>query len=79
MTLKTIKYFCLKENLYDTPDLNEKLYLQYKGFKHIDGLGNYPNLVAVWLNNNSIVKIQGLDALKNLSCLYLQNNSISKI
>lgn len=35
MTLKTIKYYCYKESLYETPELNEKLYLHFKGFKSI--------------------------------------------
>lgn len=32
MTVRTVKYYCEKEGLFSTPELNDKLYLQYKGF-----------------------------------------------
>jgi hypothetical protein len=38
MSVRTIKYFCLKESLQERPDLNEKLYLNHKGFKAISSL-----------------------------------------
>ena len=79
MTLKTIQYYCSEENVSKAPDLCEKLYLQSKGFKTIENLENYANLVGLWLNSNSICKISGLESLKNLTCLYLHYNSISKI
>lgn len=59
MTLKTVKYLCEKEGLFSTPEHNDKLYLQYKGFIKIipETLAQYTNLVALWLNNNGICKI----------------------
>lgn len=79
MTLKTIKYFCNKDSLFDTPELNEKLYLHYKGFKKIDSMQHYPNLITIWLSNNCIARIEGLHSLRKLICLYLNNNAISRI
>ena len=79
MTVKTINYYCSKDSLFETPELNEKLYLHYKGFKKIEALENYPNLVTIWLNNNCITEISGFSTLKNLICLYLNNNVITKI
>ena len=79
MTVKTLKYYCDKESLYQTPELNEKLYLQFKGFREILSLEEYPNLATIWLNNNCISEIQGLNSLKNLICLNLNNNIIGEI
>lgn len=81
MTLSTVKYYCQKEGLFSTPEHNDKLYLQYKGFLKIvpETLFQYHNLVALWLNNNGISKIEGLDNLIHLTSLALNNNSISKI
>lgn len=79
MTLRTLKYYCLKDRLYETPELNEKLCLSLKGFRRISSLEHYPNLATIWLNNNCISQIEGLDSLKNLLCLNLNNNSISVI
>jgi len=42
-------------------------------------MGNYRNLVALWLNNNGISKIEGLDQLLSLTSLALNNNCIFKI
>jgi Leucine-rich repeat (LRR) protein len=81
MTLRTVKYYCEKEGLFTTPELNDKLYLQYKGFIRIvpETLAHYNNLVALWLNNNGISKIEGLSNLIHLTSLALNNNSISRI
>lgn len=81
MTIRTLTYFCEKEGLFSTPELNEKLYLQYKGFLKMDPetLAQYRGLVALWLNNNAISQIQGLDTLLGLTSLALNNNSIARI
>lgn len=81
MTVRTVKYYCEREGLFTTPELNDKLYLQYKGFLRIvpETLAQYHNLVALWLNNNGISKIEGLDNLINLTSLALNNNCIAKI
>lgn len=81
MTLRTVKYYCEKEGLFSTPEHNDKLYLQYKGFTKIipETISKYSNLVALWLNNNAILKIEGLSLLVNLKSLALNNNFITKI
>ncbi len=81
MTAKTLRYYCEKEGLFSTPEHNDKLYLQYKGFLKIvpETISQYHNLVALWLNNNSISKIEGLDQLIGLTSLALNNNFISRI
>lgn len=76
---KVLKEVIKKHNLYTTPELNDVLYLHYKGFTSIQNLDPYINLKALWLNNNAISKIEGLSKLVNLKCLYLQNNIIEEI
>lgn len=81
MTLRTLKYYCQKEGLFATPEHNDKLYLQFKGFRDIspETLSQYHNLVALWLDHNSISQIKGLNRLIGLTSLALNNNFISKI
>lgn len=81
MTSRTLKYYCEKEGGLSTPQLNDKLYLQYKGFLKIvpETISQYNNLHSLWLNNNGIKKIEGLDNLIHLKSLALNNNSIEKI
>lgn len=62
MTFKTVKHYCEKDSLYASPELNDKLYLHYKGFLKIipETLALYQNVVALWLGNNCITRIAGL-------------------
>jgi len=81
MTIRTIKHYAEKEGLFSTPELNEKLYLHFKGFLKIvpEAISQYYNLTTLYLNNNGISKIEGLSLLINLTSLSLNNNCISKI
>ena len=58
MTPKALKDICKKHNLYSTPSLNDKLYLQYKGFSEIQNLDVYTGLRCVWLEGNGIQHIK---------------------
>jgi hypothetical protein len=58
-----IKAVCIESGLYEQPHLNEKLYLHFRGFKKIQGLDEYVNLKAIWLEANGIESIFGLDKL----------------
>ena len=86
MNETNLKIICERDDLYTYPELNEKLYLHYKGslfadlgFYRIAGLKPYTNLCALWLNNNGILKIEGLGHLSNLTMLFLNHNLIDKI
>jgi dynein assembly factor 1 len=68
-----------KHNLYNSSELNEVLYLHYRGFTRICNLHKFVNLKALWLNNNAICRIEGLEELRSLTCLYLANNLIETI
>lgn len=75
-----IKLACLQnEGGYDSPDLNDKLYLHFRAFRKIENLTPYKNLKALWLDSNSISKIEGLETCQQLRCLFLSKNVLSGI
>ncbi|TPX43697.1 hypothetical protein SeMB42_g03245 [Synchytrium endobioticum] len=76
MTLPYLKQLCKEQKLYQTPELNDKIYLHFKGFNKIDHLDAYTGLKSLWLEGNGIAKIENLDTLVELRCLYLQQNCV---
>ncbi|XP_037711715.1 dynein assembly factor 1, axonemal homolog [Drosophila subpulchrella] len=79
MTSKGLKELCKKDKLYQTPRLNDVLYLHYQGYQSIECLEEYTELKCLWLECNAISEIQGLEQLTKLKCLFLQNNLITKM
>ncbi|OUM70262.1 hypothetical protein PIROE2DRAFT_1678 [Piromyces sp. E2] len=73
MTEKYIKQLCREQKLYVTPELNDKIYLHYKGFSKIENLTNYIGLKSLWLEGNGIDKIENLGHLKELRCFEIEN------
>ncbi len=88
MTLEAIRALCKgRKDLYENLELNDKLFLNFGGFKSLQNLQQFPQLKSLWLENNCLTSLQpqppalstGLDALTALRCLYLQNNQLSSL
>lgn len=79
MTLEEIKKSCIENDGYETPELNEKLYLHFRGFRRIQNLEMYTNCKSIWLDSNGLEKIEGLEPLFALRCLFLSKNLLTSI
>ena len=81
LTVAYIKKFLKSDDktYYSTPELNEVLYFQCKGFRKIENLDLFPDLRCIYLQSNVISKIEGFDKLTALKCLYLHENLLNKI
>jgi len=80
MTLKALKKICIDTKGYGTPDLNEILYLNHRGFTSIAPcIQEYSGCKVVWLQNNAIFKIENLGDLPELKSLFLHENGITKV
>ncbi len=79
LTKEVVLRVCKDRQGYNTPRLNENLYLQRFGFRQIENLEEYTGTKALWLEENAICKISNLGHMTNLRCLFLQMNAIKKI
>ena len=79
MSPMALKLACMEHDGYETPELNEKLFLHFKGYRFIDNLAPYVALKTLFLESNGIQEISGLETCVHLRSLYLQQNGISKI
>jgi hypothetical protein len=80
MTPEALKKICKDLKQYNTAELNDKLYLHFKGWKCISpALSAYTGVRALWLEGNGLQKIENLQDLKELRCLFLQQNLLEDI
>ena len=76
-----ILQLCADRGHYETPHLNDILYLHSAGLEDLTtlNLSLYYRLKSLNLSGNHIGKIAGLEYLTSLRTLYLQSNNISRI
>ena len=76
-----VKELCISRGHYETPRLNDCLFLHSAGISSIDScsLHLFYNLKSLHLSGNNIREMTGLERLIHLRSLYLQSNIISAI
>ena len=79
MTPAALRALCRQHLLYDTPALNDRLYLHYKGWERVCGLEAYTGLRVLYLEGNGLRCIEGLQSQGELRALYLQENLIEEL
>ena len=60
MSKEYLRKLCKDDKLYLTPSLNDKLYLNFKGFTAIQALEEYTGLKAIFLEGDYLT-IKALD------------------
>merc|ERR1711871_23545 len=79
MTTKKVQALCKESGGYNTPALNEKLYLHFKGWPRIENLDEFTGARVVRLEGNGLAKIENMQPMAGLRQMYLQQNCIKKM
>ena len=80
MTKKALVQLCKEHELYRTPELNDKLYCNFKGFTCItSALAAYTHLKALFLEGNALESLREMPRLEELRCLFVQQNLLSDL
>ncbi|CAE7175974.1 Dnaaf1, partial [Symbiodinium pilosum] len=64
---------------YRSEELNDKLFIHYKGWKELKNLEGWTGLRALYGECNAFDRISGLSQCRNLRSLFLQENCIHRI
>lgn len=76
ITKKRLLELCKKDKLYQTPSLNDVLYLHYQGMLLVCVCNDYFAASFFFIGFQSI---EGLEEYTGLKCLWLECNAISEI
>jgi hypothetical protein len=79
MTPEAVLETCIENEGYETPELNDKLYLHFKGYQRIENLDAYTGCKGLFVESNGLTKIEGLEAMVDLRTIYLQQNLLTSI
>ncbi|KAL3698836.1 hypothetical protein R1sor_012912 [Riccia sorocarpa] len=71
MTKEWLLKHCKERGLYQTPYLNDRLYLQCQAICDIQNLEEYTGVKLLYLEENCLESMNGLQSLKQLQCLIL--------
>ena len=69
MSPNVLRGICIERDLYRTPELNDTLYCNLKGFRKIANLEPYTGLASLFLEGNAIASLDGLPFMPQLRCL----------
>ena len=69
MTRARLRQICKENELYRTPELNDRLFCNLQGFTTIAGLEGYTGLKSLFLDGNALSDLTGLPCLVQLRCL----------
>eukprot|EP00746_Dinoflagellata_sp_MGD_P161242 gnl/MRDRNA2_/MRDRNA2_88311_c0_seq1.p1 gnl/MRDRNA2_/MRDRNA2_88311_c0~~gnl/MRDRNA2_/MRDRNA2_88311_c0_seq1.p1 ORF type:complete len:573 (-),score=173.51 gnl/MRDRNA2_/MRDRNA2_88311_c0_seq1:266-1984(-) len=64
---------------YRTEELNDKLYIHYKGWSKLQNLEGFTGLKVLYAECNAFSEISGLEKCTNIRSLFLQENCIKEI
>jgi len=64
---------------YRTEELNDKLYIHYKGWRELKNLDGWTGLKTLYAECNAFSRITGLQNCTKLRSIFLQDNCINKI
>jgi dynein assembly factor 1 len=64
---------------YRTPELNEKLFLHYKGFSYIKNMHVFTDLKCLYFEGNGCRSLKGLENNLQMRSLFIQENIIENI
>ena len=67
MTKAVLKQCCVDNEGYESPELNDNLYLHFKGFRKIENLEEYTELKGLWLEANGLRTIENINHDGSLS------------
>ena len=79
LTPARIVLSCREHDGFESPELNDRLYLHFAGFRKIENLEPYTKVKALWLDSNALTVIEGIAHMRELRCLYLQQNALLRV